>query len=210
MNEGNLQTVTLGMGCFWSPDALFGHLTGVIRTRTGYAGGTSADPTYRGMGDHSETVEIDFDPGRIGLARILEVFWNHHNPVNINHYKGSQYRSVVFYRDEEQLEIIRQVKKQMERGKGELETGIEPFSRFHPAEDKHQKYYLKRHPDALEKLSGLYPAHGDLIRSTLAARLNGLAKGYTNRGLILNEISEWPISPDRRETMTDLVKQIRW
>lgn len=210
MNDGNLQTVTLGMGCFWGPDALFGHLRGVVRTRTGYAGGTSPNPTYRRMGDHSETVEMDFDPGGIGLDRIMEVFWDHHNPVNINHYKGDQYKSIVFYRGERQLETIRQVKERMEPGKGELETAIEPFSRFYLAEEKHQKYYLKRHPDALEKLCGLYPDPDDLSRSTLAARLNGLAKGYTNRELILNEIAEWRVSPAERDRMTETVKRIRW
>ncbi len=61
-SKSDLQTATLGMGCFWSPDALFGQLPGVIRTRVGYAGGTSAEPTYRQMGDHTETLQIDFDP----------------------------------------------------------------------------------------------------------------------------------------------------
>lgn len=209
-SESNVQTVTLGMGCFWSPEALFGHLPGVIRTRVGYAGGTSVNPVYREMGDHSETVEVDFDPEKITFELILDVFWNNHNPLNINDYKGRQYRSLLFYRDEKQKEAIHQVKERQEQDKGKLETEIVPYSRFYLAEDRHQKYYLKRFPNAIEKLSVLYPSHDDLVNSTLAARLNGLAKGYTNLERIKDEILQWPTSQSQRAMMIDLVKQIRW
>ena len=90
-----METITLGMGCFWSPEALFGHLPGVLATRVGYAGGTTAEPTYGEMGAHSETIEVDFDPRLIGLGQLLDVFWQHHDTVNINDYKGRQYNSLV-------------------------------------------------------------------------------------------------------------------
>lgn len=209
--KSDLQTITLGMGCFWSPEALFGHLPGVIRTRVGYAGGTSRMPAYRQMGDHTETVQIDFDPQIITIEVILAVFWNNHNPININDYKGRQYRSLLLYGDQKQLESIQHVlEKREEQGKGKPETEITPYSEFHPAEDKHQKYVLKRYPDAIEKLSSLYPSPDKLNNSTLAARLNGLAKGYTNLEQIKNEIHQWPISPVKRTLMIDLIKQIRW
>lgn len=209
-SDSNLKTVTLGMGCFWSPDALFGHLPGVIRTRVGYAGGTSLQPTYRNMGDHSETLEIDFDPQTISFEEILDVFWNNHNPININGYKGRQYMSVVFYRDGEQKHAIERVKERQEQVKGKLETRIEPYAQFYLAEDRHQKYYLKRYPNAVEQLSTLYPAHDDLVNSTVAARLNGLAKGYTNLEHITNEILKWPTSEKNRERIIDIIKHIRW
>ncbi|QMV42693.1 peptide methionine sulfoxide reductase [Cohnella cholangitidis] len=198
------------MGCFWSPEALFGSLPGVIRTRTGYAGGTTEHPAYREMGDHSEAVEIDFDPELITHDALVEVFWNNHNPVNINGYKGRQYQSLLFYRDAEQEETIHRVKQRMESEKGTLDTEILPFKEFHMAEPRHQKYYLKRFPNAIEKLSALYPSEDDLTDSTLAARLNGLAKGFSNLERIRREISQWPIGAGDQEALIALIRQIRW
>ncbi|OAB27138.1 peptide methionine sulfoxide reductase [Paenibacillus macquariensis subsp. defensor] len=205
--ERPFHTISLGMGCFWGPDALFGHLPGVIRTRVGYAGGTTSHPTYRQMGDHTEIVEMDFEPDKISLEDILNVFWNHHNPVNINDYKGRQYMSLLLYHDEEQRSIIQRV---IEEGKGETLTSIAPYSGFHLAEDKHQKYYLKRYPDALEKLGMLYSSHDDLVNATLVARLNGLAKGYTSLERIINEIEQWSTHSNHQQIMTDVIRTIRW
>lgn len=205
------QTATLGMGCFWSPDALFGHLPGVIRTRVGYAGGSTDQPTYRQMGDHSETVQIQYDPEIIPFSDIVDIFWNNHNPININDYKGRQYRSLLFYSDEQQLETIRAViAERKEKGLGEPETEIAPYSCFFPAEDRHQKYYLKRYPDAIDRLSSLYPRHEDLINATLAARLNGLAKGFTSLERIKDEINQWRLDPVERSRLIDLISSIRW
>lgn len=208
----NQDSLTLGMGCFWSPDALFGHLPGVIRTRVGYAGGTTSDPTYRQMGDHTETVEMDFDPNTISLEDILNVFWNHHNPVNINDYKGRQYMSILLYHDEKQRERMDQVieKRKKLGNKGETLTLIAPYEGLHLAENNHQKYYLKRYPDAFDKLSILYPNHNDLVNSTLAARMNGLAKGYTNLEHIRNEIKQWSMNLDDQSHIMDVIREIRW
>lgn len=208
--HGNIQTATFGMGCFWSPEALFGSLPGVGGTRVGYAGGTSKDPSYREMGDHSETVEIDYDPNLIPYDELLEVFWNNHNPININGYKGRQYQSLLLYRDKEQEEAIHRIKKRMESDKGSLETEAAPYAEFHMAEQRHQKYYLKRFPNAIEKLRTLYPSEDDLTNSALAARLNGLAKGYSNLAHIQREIQQWPVSSSDRAAMIALIRQMRW
>ncbi|MCS7459171.1 peptide-methionine (S)-S-oxide reductase MsrA [Paenibacillus doosanensis] len=208
--ESHTQTVTLGMGCFWSPEALFGHLPGVVSTRVGYAGGTTDQPTYRQMGDHSETVEVDFSPALISLEDLLELFWNHHNPVNINDYKGRQYRSLVLCRDKEQeAAALRVAAVRKERGMAEPDTELAPLREFYPAEDRHQKYYLKRFPDAMDKLGTLYTPQ-ELQQSTLAARLNGLAKGYTNLARIKEEIAGWPAAAEHRAAMTELIGRIRW
>lgn len=206
------RTATLGMGCFWSPEALFGHLPGVVRTRTGYAGGTTPEPDYRRMGDHTEMVQIDYDPGRISYEELLQVFWNHHNPVNINGYKGRQYLSLVLFHGEEQERAIHQViKHRQDRGpSGKPETEIAPFSVFYPAEERHQKYYLKRFPDALDKLRQLYPTPEMLENSTLAARLNGLAKGYTSLERIRHELEQWPMSASELDKITNIITKIRW
>ena len=197
---GKLHALTLGMGCFWGPEALFGHLPGVVRTRVGYAGGTSPEPEYRQMGDHSETVEVVFDPALIPLEQLLHVFWSNHKPVNINGYKGRQYMSLLFYRDEEQHEVMKRVKAELE----------EKAERFYQAEDRHQKYYLKRHPDAVDKLAELYPSHEELVNATITARLNGLAKGYVNMEGIRKEVEGWPVLPDERERLLQLLRRIKW
>ncbi|MDD9269275.1 peptide-methionine (S)-S-oxide reductase MsrA [Paenibacillus sp. GCM10023248] len=211
MNDGTIQTLTLGMGCFWSPDALFGQLTGIIRTRVGFAGGTTDHPTYRHLGDHSEMVEMDFDSGIVSLETLLNVFWSNHNPLNINDYKGRQYRSLILFRDSTQNDVIQEVKRSIEeQGQGILDTEIAPFTVFYPAEDRHQKYYLKRYPAAVEKLRTILPTDEELTNATLAARLNGLAKGYTNLEKIINEIRTWQMSGKEQEEIIQLIKQIKW
>jgi peptide-methionine (S)-S-oxide reductase len=199
------------MGCFWSPDALFGSLPGVVRTRVGYAGGTALQPDYRDMGDHSETIEFDFDADLVSYDRLLETFWGHHNPVNVNGYKDRQYQSLLLYRDSEQGEAFHRVKRRLETEKGgPLETEINPYRAFHLAEPRHQKYYLKRYPDAVAKLSRLYPSEEELTNATLAARLNGLAKGYTSMERLLDEMREWPIGEEEAAVRMELIRQIRW
>ncbi|MGF7035171.1 peptide-methionine (S)-S-oxide reductase [Paenibacillus mucilaginosus] len=207
----SLRTITLGMGCFWSPDALFGQLPGVVRTRVGYAEGTTEAPVYRELGDHTETVEVVYDERRLPLETILDVFWNGHKPDNINDYKGRQYLSLLLYRDGGQLKAIEETLQRREAGgRGRPATEIGPFQAFYPAEDRHQKYYLKRYPDAVEKLSVLFPTHEDLVNGTLPARLNGVAKGYANRTQLLQEIRTWEIGVEEREAMLRLVESIRW
>ncbi|GIO32575.1 MULTISPECIES: peptide-methionine (S)-S-oxide reductase MsrA [Paenibacillus] len=211
MNEIHTETATLAMGCFWGPEALFGSLPGVVRTRTGYAGGTSSEPTYRRMGDHTETVEVDFDPAVLSYEDLLNVFWDHHRPENINGYKGRQYQSMLLYRSLEQKEMIgRVLQKRGAAGKGEPATEIHRFAVFYAAEERHQKYYLKRHSHAVERLLTLYPSIAEMDRSTLAARLNGLAKGYANRSGVLEEINRWPLPEEERERIMACVRSIRW
>lgn len=209
-NVRSESTLTLGMGCFWSPEALFGAMPGVLRTRVGYAGGTSPKPTYRELGDHSEAVEIDFDPAIASLEALLTAFWTNHDPVNINGYKGRQYQSMLLYRDEAQHADIRRAKLLMEEEKGSLDTEVAPLRAFELAEPRHQKYYLKRFPDAYAKVAARYPSEDSLRDATLAARLNGLAKGFTNRERIVGEIAAWPIDEQERETLIVLARSIKW
>ena len=75
------ETATYAMGCFWGPDSLFGSLDGVIRTRVGYAGGTTESPTYHNIGDHTETIQIDYNPAKISYEQLLEIYWDNHNPA---------------------------------------------------------------------------------------------------------------------------------
>lgn|GEM_PF-123873 len=205
------ETITLGMGCFWGPEALFGRIPGVLRTRVGYAGGTTEQPTYREMGDHSETVEVDFDPQIVTLEQLLELFWKHHKPVNINEYKGRQYWSLALYRSGEQREAIERVKRRLEQESGvPLDTEATAFRAFYLAEARHRKYYLKRFPEAVAKLDELYGAEEQWERSTLAARLNGLAKGYTSMERIAEELRLWPAAMGDGGLLLAAIRRIRW
>ncbi|MEZ0481781.1 peptide-methionine (S)-S-oxide reductase MsrA [Planococcus sp. SSTMD024] len=205
-----LETATFGMGCFWGPDAQFGSLPGIIRTRTGYAGGTAANPTYRQMGDHTETIQVEFDPGQIRFEDIVREFWRSHYP-NRDAYKGRQYISLLFWQSEEQKDVIEKLKMEKEQELNEpVETEIRPLDGFTEAEERHQKYYLKRYPKALEQLAVLYPDAELLTQSTFAARLNGFVKGFGSRQQLLEEINEWPISKEHREVLRQVLLNLKW
>lgn len=209
-NGGQLELTTFGMGCFWGPEARFGSLPGVVRTRVGFAGGQTAAPTYRKMGDHTETIQIEFDPSIISYTEVLKEFWQNHYP-NRDNYKGRQYISLLHYHTEQQHEIIAKVKKEMEARLGEeIETEISPFIDFTIAESRHQKYYLKRYPKALEQLAELYPDQELLTDSTFAARLNGFVKGYGTKKGITEELAQWSIGKAEKLFLIDLFSKMKW
>jgi peptide-methionine (S)-S-oxide reductase len=150
MNE-QLQIATLGSGCFWCTEAFFLRLKGVESVVSGYTGGKVKNPTYRevctGTTGHAEVVQVKFNPKVISYEEILEVFWNTHDPTTLNRQgadEGPQYRSAVFYHNEEQKKIAEQYKDQLNKSgvyKNSIVTEITPFSVFYPAEDYHQNYY---------------------------------------------------------------------
>ncbi|MBX2898832.1 MAG: peptide-methionine (S)-S-oxide reductase MsrA [Cyclobacteriaceae bacterium] len=149
MNE--LETATLGSGCFWCTEAFFLRLKGVESVVSGYSGGKVKNPTYKevcsGLTGHAEVVQVKFDPTVISFAEILEVFWNTHDPTTLNkqgYDEGTQYRSAVFYHSEDQKRTAEDYKKQLDQSgafKKPIVTEITPFSVFYPAEDYHQNYY---------------------------------------------------------------------
>ncbi|GAA3713407.1 hypothetical protein GCM10022378_00310 [Salinicoccus jeotgali] len=203
-------TVTLGMGCFWGPDARFGALHGVLRTRTGYAGGTTPNPTYRNMGDHTEMVEVDYDPNIISYADILRHFWRNHKS-DLPAYKGRQYISLLCVRGDGQAASAREVKDEMEAATGaSIKTEIIQFTNFTPAETRHQKYYLKRHPGALSQIDFLIEDESELMDSTFATRLNGLVGGHVGRVELLAEISRWPLPLHARNELKSILSGLRW
>jgi peptide-methionine (S)-S-oxide reductase len=142
----------------------------------GYAGGSTKDPTYNALGDHTETIEIDYDPSVIGYRDLLDVFWRSHNA----RYPSSsvQYRSAILYRsDEERVEAEASLEL-LRRAAGRLFTSIEPLERFYRAEDYHQKYRLRARRDLMAEFSAMYPMDSDFVDSTAAARVNGWLDGY--------------------------------
>ncbi len=144
----------------------------MIRTRVGYTGGHKENPTYRALGDHAESIEIDYDPAVISYGELLDVFWNSHDPGG-SPWSG-QYRSAIFYHNEEQEKAaVESMKREEARTHRKIYTEISPASRFYQAEDYHQKYYLRQRPDLIRELMAIYPSNEDLLNSTAAARLNG-------------------------------------
>lgn len=162
------------------------------------------------MGDHTETVEIDFDPAILRYEDVLRHFWRNHYP-NRDQYKGRQYLSLLRCHDDEQLKVAERVKKEMEVELGErIETDIAPFRDFTLAEERHQKYYLKRYPKALEQLQMLYPDSGLLLNSTYAARLNGFVKGFRSKDSLLDELAGWEIDAEGRAVLVDSFNKLKW
>ncbi len=141
----------------------------------GYTGGTRANPTYHGLGDHSEAVEIEYDPSVVSYTDLLEVFWKSHDPGSRPW--SRQYRSAIFYHDEEQKRLALESMKAQEARVGKIYTEILPAGTFYRAEDYHQKYYLRQRPDLLGELRKIYPGDRGLVDSTAAARVNGYLAG---------------------------------
>jgi len=147
----------------------------VIRTRVGYAGGSTADPTYRRIGDHAETVEVDYDPSVIGYADLLTLFWRGHDPRRPAF--STQYRSAVFYRTDDERRLAEESKSAIEGVLGGVRTAIEPLDRFYRAEDYHQKYRLRSSRTIMSAFRRLFPDDRDFVDSTAAARVNGWLDG---------------------------------
>lgn len=195
-------TATLAMGCFWSPDALFGSLEGVVRTRTGYAGGSTVNPTYRNLADHVETVQIDYDPSTISYQDLLDIFFHHHKPIG-EPWKR-QYMSAVFYQNQEQEELAEQAKEKRAAQLGrKFYTAFYPLEEFYLAENRHQKYKLQRQPELMQEFEAMYPKFPDLINSTAAARVNAYLYGYGNRETLVNKIAGFGLSPAGQEVLLE-------
>lgn len=157
--------LTLGMGCFWGAERLFWTQPGVYVTAVGYAGGTTINPTYEevcsGRTGQAEVVRIVFDPTVVSLETLLTLFWENHDPtqgMRQGNDIGTQYRSVLFYQNNEQEEVIRRSAEQFESalktvGKGPITTDILPDAPFYYAETYHQQY-LAKHPQGYCGLKG--------------------------------------------------------
>ncbi|UFU00649.1 peptide-methionine (S)-S-oxide reductase MsrA [Radiobacillus kanasensis] len=207
----NVETATLGMGCFWGPDSLFGSLPGVIHTKVGFTGGTTENPTYRQMGDHTETVQITYDSDKISYGEILHTFWSNHNAVKDRFYKERQYLSILLHHNEEQEIVARRVKKEWkEKLAAEIQTEFQPLHRFFQAEDHHQKYNLKRFKKATTTIRELFPKESDFVNATIVARLNGFVKEHGKMEQIEEEIETWHLSLDTKDELLQLLNRIKW
>lgn len=145
------EMIILGGGCFWCTEAVFQRLEGVIKVVSGYAGGIIDHPSYRqictGTTGHAEVIQVFFDPSKISLESLLEVFWATHDPTTLNRQGadvGPQYRSAIFYKDDSQKAIAEKLKSELNQSKifdSPLVTEITAFTNFYAAENYHQDYY---------------------------------------------------------------------
>ena len=152
MNTPPMEKATFAAGCFWGVEAEFRKLEGVTQTRVGYTGGHTQNPTYRDVCSdttgHAEAVEVTYDPAKISYERLLEVFWENHDPTTPNRQGpdvGSQYRSAVFHHSPEQERAAAASRAARAGGyRRPIVTEITVASQFWPAEDYHQQYLEKR------------------------------------------------------------------
>lgn len=171
----NLQRATFGMGCFWCTEAVFKSLKGVYNVKSGYEGGHVPNPSYQevttGETGHAEVVTLQFDPNVITYKELLEIFWKIHDPTTLNRQGadvGTQYRSVIFYHNDEQKLLAHEYKNAIDKAKiykNKIVTEITPTKTFYVAENYHQDYYNlnKENPyckqvilPKLEKLESLF------------------------------------------------------
>jgi peptide-methionine (S)-S-oxide reductase len=146
------QLATLGGGCFWCLEAIYADLKGVSSVVSGYAGGTLPNPSYKlvctGTTGHAEVVQVTYDPQVLSYADLLRIFFTIHDPTTLNRQGadvGTQYRSVIFYHDQEQKQAAQEVMAEIETEKiwsHPIVTQLLPFEAFYPAEDYHQEYFI--------------------------------------------------------------------
>ena len=171
----------------------------------GYAGGTTSKPDYRHIGDHTETMQVDYDPTRISYKDLLAIFWQSHAPTSRTW--SRQYRNVIFYHNELQHRLALESKATLEQKIGKtVYTEIVPLQSFTWAEDYHQKYLLKSKPELVREMRRIYPREKDFDNSTAVARLNGYAGGNGNYEQLNREIDQLGLSVEGREHLLQLVQ----
>jgi len=149
-----MEKATFGAGCFWGVEATFRQIAGVVSTQVGYMGGTLANPSYQDVctdrTGHVEVVEVTYDPSQVSYGKLLDVFWENHDPTQLNRQGpdvGTQYRSVIFFHTSEQASAA-QASKEARQGSGvykrPIVTEIVPATEFWRAEEYHQQYLEKR------------------------------------------------------------------
>lgn len=170
------ETATFGLGCFWGPDASFGALDGVVRTRVGYAGGTEPEPSYELIGDHTEVVQVEYDPARLSFAELLDYAFEAHDPYSQP--AKRQYQHVVFTSTEEQHDRLRSYIADGDLDGDRLVTRLERLSTFYVAEPYHQKFNLRGKRWITETFAEAGYDDDAIRESPAAAKLNARVAGH--------------------------------
>lgn len=172
----------------------------MIRTRVGYAGGTSPSPTYGRIGDHAETIQVDYDPTVITYEELLTLFWSSHSPIS--RASSRQYASIIHYATEVEKLLAEQSLQEQEAALGrKVYTEIIPLTGFTLAEDYHQKYYLQNQVGLMSEFAAIYPVFMDFIDSTAAARVNGYVGRNGSLEQLKAEIGQLGLSDKAQEAL---------
>lgn len=166
-------TFTAALGCFWGPDAALGALPGVVRTRVGYAGGTDPNPTYERIGDHSEVVQVDYDPDETTFAALVDEAVGMHDPTRQPGKR--QYHHVLFHESEAERETVEDALDALEVPR--VETRVEALDAFTVAEPYHQKFNLRGRRWATDAFDDAGYDRDDVRESPAAAKLNAVLAG---------------------------------
>ena len=150
------EKATLGGGCFWCVEAVYERLPGILSVTSGYAGGQTENPTYEQIGTgktgHAEVVQIEYDPAKISYEKIIDLFWDAHDPTTLNRQGadvGTQYRSIILTANDDEARIAKESRDRAQtKSRSPIVTEIVPLEKFYPAEDYHQDFYRENpmHP----------------------------------------------------------------
>jgi peptide-methionine (S)-S-oxide reductase len=172
----------------------------------GYAGGTKRNPTYHNLGDHSETVQIEFDPSVISFKEMLGIFGESHDPASRSW--SRQYMSAVFYHDEKQKRLaVAAMEEEASRMNRKVFTEIIPYTEFYMAEDYHQKFALQHNPYLMGEFRAMYPSFERFVASTAAARVNGYLAGCGTLKDLLAEIDSYGLSSTAADLLIGIAKR---
>jgi len=175
-----------------------------VRTAVGYSGGTTESPSYHRIGDHSETLLVEFDPQKISYAELLTVFWESHDPEAEPYLR--QYRNALFTMNGEQQKAAEKSRTRLaEATRRPVYTAIEPAGKFYVAEDYHQKYLLRKAGDISRELQEIYPDAADFTASTAAARINGYLGCNGEREQLVRELDQLGLSVPGQENLVERV-----
>lgn len=183
----------------------------MVRTRVGYTGGQKPNPTYYSLGNHTETLQIDYDPTVITYDDLLARFWSSHNPTRRSW--SQQYKAAIFVHDDRQQRQAERSKAAIAEEKTgrffgrNIQTEIIPASTFTNAEDYHQKYLLQNSPRLWGEIVEIYRSPSGWIDSTAAARLNGYVGGYGSIAQLEGEIDRLGLSPGGKEQLWKLARR---
>ncbi len=165
------------------------------------------DPTYHQLGDHTETLQLDYDPARVSYERLLEFFWASHDPTIQS--RSTQYKAAVFYHNEGQKRKALETRDRLATRIGKtIRTEILPLTRFYLAEGYHQKYRLRKDPQILQEFRHYYPGDEDIIHSTAAARVNGYLAGHGTPEMLEAEWTSLGLSEKTRSKLHRILKTL--
>lgn len=176
----------------------------MIRTRVGYAGGAKRNPTYYNLGDHSETIQIDYDPTHVSYRELLDIFWESHDPAARPW--SRQYMAAIFTHNDEQKRLALETRdREAAKRRGRIYTQVLSFAGFYLAEAYHQKYRLRHEPLLMKEFMAIYPDNEDFVDSTAAARVNGYVAGNGTCAALQRELNSLGLSPAGNKRLLDIV-----